>query len=879
MTESAADVAERALDLVPADPRRAATQASRALDLARRQGDRAAQSTAYRALGLAARELGDLDGALTALRAAVRVANRAGNNAAAAQAKMSRAFVFLSQGRIRAALRDAESSTAHLRGVDRARALAQYGLILQRAGHLDHALAVYATALSALRRYRDRLWEARLRNNRGILHLYRGQLRRAKADVTRAEQLYAALQLPRAQAGARWNLGFIEGRRGDIPAALASLDAAAEAFRKADVPAAALLLDQGEVLLSAGLAAEALDTVSRAVTELSVRRQSADLAEAHLLFARIQLSAGTPASAMASAAAARRSFTRQHRPNWAAIALYVEVHAAWAAGERSSRLLRSALNGAARLERAGWSTTALDIRLLAARIATDLGRLEIAKTQLRIAARARGSAQLDRRARAWYALALLRQQAGDRHGAYSAVSAGLDAAERHRAMLGATELRVQVASQVAELAALGVALAIEQGVAKRVLRSAERHRAATMRTRPVLPPADEALTGLLARLRNAAAETEQARLAGAPAQALSRRQRALEDTLRRQLRHSPGAPAGTPPGPATADELATALGDRVLVEYVGCAGRLFAVVLRDGRSVLRALGPEGPVAAELDSLRFAWHRVAAGQGSAAALQAALKLARHAAVRLDEVLLEPLAPLLDERPLVLVPTGQLQSLPWPMLPRCTDRPLTVAPSAASWLAASAAADRAGRGHVVLVAGPGLPGAAREVATLSSLYPDARVLSGSDATVSATLGALDGAGTAHVAAHGRFREDNPMFSALVLADGPLTVYDLERLNQAPHTIMLAACDSALSPIRPGDEMTGLAAALLAVGASTVVAPVLAIPDDISGSLAHSWHLLVGRGRPPAAALAEAAAGIRQRGSLAQLAATAVMCLGYG
>jgi CHAT domain-containing protein len=38
----------------------------------------------------------------------------------------------------------------------------------------------------------------------------------------------------------------------------------------------------------------------------------------------------------------------------------------------------------------------------------------------------------------------------------------------------------------------------------------------------------------------------------------------------------------------------------------------------------------------------------------------------------------------------------------------------------------------------------------------------------------------AGQAHVAAHGVFRADSPMFSSLRLADGPLTVHDLERLR---------------------------------------------------------------------------------------------------
>jgi tetratricopeptide (TPR) repeat protein len=893
VTGTAAAAAQAALDLVPGDPRRASAQAARAVELARRQGDRGAQSTAHRALGLAARELGDLGGALAALHAAVRVGTAARLPKAAAQARMSRAFVLLSLGRTPAALRDAEASVAVMRGVDRARALAQQGLILQRSGRLDDALSVYAAALPALARHHDQLWEARLRNNRAILYAYRGHLRRATSDIVRSERLFAALKLPRAQAGARWNLGVIEGKRGDIPAALTALDSAAEVYRKAGVPLAPLLLDQGEVLLSAGLADEALQTVAAAVAELSQGGQAADLAEAQLLLARAQLSAAAPGPASVSAAAARRGFARQHRAGWAAAALYVEVHAFWAAGERSPRLLRLARNAAQRLDDVGWSTAALDIRLLTARIATDLGRLDLATTQLEAAARARRSSQLDRRARAWHALALLRVQTGDRRGAAAAVSAGLAAAERQRAMLGATELRVLVAAQVAELAALGVALAVAEGTAERVLSSAERYRAATLRVRPVLPPPDEGLVDLRAALRMAAGEAEKARLGGAPVQALSRRQHALEEQLRQRLRRSPGeaaapgslAPPGGPAVPLTA-ALVGALAGRVLVEYVESAGRLYAVIIGAGSPALRALGPAGPIGAELDSLRFAWRRLLTGHGSAASLRAAAQLSAHAAARLDAALLAPLAPLPAGCPLVLVPPGSLRSLPWPMLPGCSGRSVTVAPSAASWLAASLreaagppGPPRARARRAVLVGGPGLRGAAAEISALSSVYPGAEILTGFDATVSATLRALDGADVAHVAAHGSFRADNPLFSSLLLSDGPLTVYDLERLGTAPRTIMLAACDSALSAAGPGDEMTGLAGALLSVGASAVIAPLLPLPDEVSARLADGWHRRACAGGAPAAALAEVVAEAAADGDVTRLAAAALVCLGYG
>ena len=192
----------------------------------------------------------------------------------------------------------------------------------------------------------------------------------------------------------------------------------------------------------------------------------------------------------------------------------------------------------------------------------------------------------------------------------------------------------------------------------------------------------------------------------------------------------------------------------------------------------------------------------------------------------------------------------------MLPCCTGRPVTVAPSAALWLRATEG--RAARPDaVVLAAGPGLAGAEREVRELAAQYPAATVLSGAAASADGVRRALDGAGLAHIAAHGRFRADNPLFSSLRLADGPLTVYDLESLERAPQTLVLSACESGLSDVRAGDELMGLAAALFALGTTTVIGSVIAIPDEATAPLMASFHTHLAAGLASSEALARAQA----------------------
>jgi CHAT domain-containing protein len=183
---------------------------------------------------------------------------------------------------------------------------------------------------------------------------------------------------------------------------------------------------------------------------------------------------------------------------------------------------------------------------------------------------------------------------------------------------------------------------------------------------------------------------------------------------------------------------------------------------------------------------------------------------------------------------------------------------VAPSATTWLAARRRlGGRPGdAGSAVLVSGPGLHRGEPEVRAIARRYPNATVLCGADATPAATLTGCRGAALAHVAAHGQHQQENPLFSSLELAGGPLMGYDLHRLGSPPALVVLAACDLGLADVRPGDETVGMTSALLGAGAGTVIAAVSRIADETAPALMTGFHGALARGRPPAAALAEAA-----------------------
>lgn len=869
----------RALDLATDDPSLASSLARAALSRAGAAGDAELASCAHRALGLAARERRNLRSSAAHLRRAVAVAEEAGLERCAGEARLSLVGTLALQGDSAGALAEADRAVAGLTGALRARAETQRAHVHLLQGRLPEAFEGFGRALPVLRRAHDRLGEARLYDARAMAHHLRGSVNAAEADLRRAEALFDALGQRRNAAAARLHLGLSVARRGDIPEALRWFDRAEE-YSHGSVEADAMgLIDRSEVLLGARLISEARAAAELAVKALAGTGERAYLAIARLKLAETALAAGDVVTARAVAEQARRAFVRQDRPSWAALARHVAVRSARAEGRPSAATLAAAANVASELAAAGFASSSMDARTLAAHVALDLGRLDDARRQLAEAGHARTRGPVQVRVRAWHAEALLRLADGNLRGAQSALLAGVRLIDRYRAALGATELRVHASGHAADLTGLGLHLAVTAHDAARALEWAERWRAACLRLRPARPPEDRRLAGALSELRAVAHEVEVAALSGKPTGALLTRQAHLEDLVRSRARHATGVLAAAVEPPPTAAAVVRSAGDNALVELIEDGGRLWAAVVAGGTTSLHDLCPAEEATQEQDRLMFALRRLATGRASTASLAAAADAMRFGAKRLDDLLLAPFADRLADRPVVVVPTGRLHSLPWSTLPSWARRAVTVAPSAALWLRANAGGPRHGGGGVTLVAGPGLVHAGPEVAALARRYRSARRLTGARATAARVLSALDGAGLAHVAAHGTFRADNPLFSSLHLADGPLTVYDLERLHRAPDTLILSACDSGLSDVQPGDELMGLASALFTLGTRTLVASVFPVPDASTRRMMAELHRGLARGAPAAAALTAAQTRSAKGGPSDVAAAAAFVCFGAG
>jgi tetratricopeptide (TPR) repeat protein len=781
-------------------------------------------SVAHQAAGIVLREFGDVEAGVRELRAALRMARRTGLAEREADVLATLGVALVYAGRTTAGLASLDTAVQRSTGVLAARVRVRRGIMLWTLGRYPAALNDFRHAMTVLRRTGDRIWLARALSARTLVYLLLGMTGRADADLAAAERLFTETGQELEAVDAVYNRGVAAFFSGNLPAALAHLDTAAAGYQPLKVPTPSLSLDRCAVLLAAGLTADALAEAEAAVRDMErVRGRATKKAELLLMAANCALAAAQPQTALDRAQAAYRLFRSQQNAWWQAHAARVLVQARYAAGPVSPALLREADRAAVRLDALG-ASDATQAHLLAGRMALELGRREHADRHLLAAARSRRAGPAISRAAGWLSEALRAQAAGKPRRLLSACRRGLAVLDEHRLSFGASELRAQATAHGAELASLAQRYAVAAGRPRLLLSWSERWRATALAVPAVRPVADAELSTALAALRSVTRRAEDAASKGAPTAALRREQRRLENTVRASTLRAPGgAAAGAAFNPA---DLLDDLGAARLIEIVEVDGSMYVLACGGGRVRQFTAGQAADAIRAADFARFALRRIARSRPGDD-LDSALSILASAGPRLQQALLGPAISQLGDGPLVIVPSGKLHAIPWALLPALHDRVVSVAPSAAAWMRAHAAPVPARR-NVTLARGPGLASDGAEVPAVAGLYDDVAVLEGAEATAEKVLHELDGAWLAHVAAHGVFRADSPLFSSLRMHDGPLTVYDFEQLRQAPYRLILSSCESGALAPAGADELLGLVSTLLPLGTAGIVAATLPLND---------------------------------------------------
>lgn len=245
-----------------------------------------------------------------------------------------------------------------------------------------------------------------------------------------------------------------------------------------------------------------------------------------------------------------------------------------------------------------------------------------------------------------------------------------------------------------------------------------------------------------------------------------------------------------------------------------------------------------------------------------------------AEKLYDALIGPVEDLIaDADSLALVPHGALHYLPFNALRKggefLIDKyVLAVAPSASA-LGFILDKEKKPGGKLFalgdpVTALPGLPAAEQEVQAISAQFPGASVFYGQDATESRFAAPdVSQAGVVHVASHGLFYPDKPMFSALALTpdpaagrDGYLQVHEIFGLQlDNAGLVTLSACETGLAAITGGDDLVGLSRAFIYAGAPRVVVSLWTVSDVSTGELMKKFYAGMQGGAAPAPALRQA------------------------
>ena len=308
--------------------------------------------------------------------------------------------------------------------------------------------------------------------------------------------------------------------------------------------------------------------------------------------------------------------------------------------------------------------------------------------------------------------------------------------------------------------------------------------------------------------------------------------------------------------------------DEVLVEYYTIADRFQAFVIsRDKFEVVRDLTTTAAVRAALKGLTFQlskFHLQPAYVQSHAGLL--LKATQYHLRELYRQLIEPIREKIQAASLIIVPHHVLHYIPFHAL---YDGSNYLVDTHAITQSASVSVlkicrekkiQKTEQDLVLAVADEMTPHINEEVEALRELLPKGLFFVGREAREDKLRRYGPTAGKLHIAAHGIFRADNPMFSSLKLGDSWLNLFDIFNLQLGAELTVLSACETGMSAVWEGDELLGLARGFLYAGTPSLVVSLWTVNDRSTAQLMRGFYEALQRGVSKTRALQEAVLAVK-------------------
>lgn len=283
-----------------------------------------------------------------------------------------------------------------------------------------------------------------------------------------------------------------------------------------------------------------------------------------------------------------------------------------------------------------------------------------------------------------------------------------------------------------------------------------------------------------------------------------------------------------------------------LIEYYSTGDELLAAIVTENDLTIEPVGSLSGAEHWLQLLRFQLSKFQMGVDYTSHFEEPLLSATLGHLEsLHRQLIRPLRSLLRGRHLVFVPHGPLHFLPFHALQSdgefVGDRySVSYAPSASifAWCQRKTTPER--QSSLIL----GIPDAQApqiqaEVEGVAALLPQAKLYLGAQASSQVLRAEGSKASLLHIATHGMYRHDNPMFSGIRLFDGYLNLYDLYRLRLHANLVTLSGCATGMNFVAAGDELLGLERGLFYAGATCLLLSLWDVHDQTTAELMQEFY----------------------------------------
>ena len=894
---------EEVVRLLHVDVPQAERMARATATLADALGDAASRAASRRAMGHVAYRRRKYEHSLALYAEALALYESLGDDLEAGRTLNSSLQSLIYLGRYSEAMENAERArSTFLRLGDRlrlARLDANMGNVFYRQDRFEEALALYQSAYHAFLEIGEPQDVAISLKNTATCQISMNLFREGLETYQKARAYCVEHQMPLLVAVADYNIAYLYYLRGEYTRSIELYRAAREDCRDlGDSYREALCdLDQSEMYLELNLNEEGGHLAERAQKAFLALGMGYEAAKAQTNLAISLTQHGESHAATQLFTQSRKLFDRENNRAWiATIDLYQALlHFEEKRPEEALGLCRRALEFFAA---SPFFTRSVLCQLLLARIHLDRGRPAEARLVCRAALDLLRDADTPSLSyQAWYVLGVVEEALGATDAAYAAYLEAHGHMENLRSHLKAEEMKIAFLKDKLEVYEALVRMSLTRNPTPAGLEAAfgyveqakSRSLADLIAFRSQgLPPSRKTERALVDQVNTLRGELNwyarsiqllEGRAANMMAPQLVKLRRAARECEQRLVEALANIRAGDQEyanlqtaGSVPLETIRASLAEgALLLEFYRVGDRFYVCVL--SRQSLRfvPLGSVTHLRKMLQLVRFQLSKFRLGPEYVKLFQESLLDATNA--HLHEFYKELISPLEEELKhalhLLIAPHDFLHYLPFHALPDAEGRilgerfPISYTPSASVYHLCSTKPASAPGGVLILgIPDPVAPQIEDEVRAVAGVIPGSEVYLGSEATDEVLRERAASHRYIHIATHGWFRQDNPMFSSISLGNCHLSLFDLYQLELPCELVTLSGCGTGLNVVVGGDELLGLVRGLLYAGAQGALVTLWDVNDRSTAEFMQHFYQALQVNPNKAVAVQAAILEIRRR-----------------